>query len=1314
MMLYLNVFCRPWCGVPAVMQLKKRAHYFDLWIAGLVFVCAMSPVRAVDIAPGTLASAITQDSTLLAGQTYQVSGDVTVNSGITLTIQAGARVEFDSGTRLTVNGVLSVLGGVSNKVTFTSSLASPAKGSWYGIVIGPGATGVVIDHAIIEWANRGIYFDQTDGAVHHSVIQNNSFGIYVGYGASPQVTQSNAIINNTYGVYVRGNGNASQNPNPMVTSNSLYGNSNYDYYAYYFGNAASVTLDASNNWWGTMDILAMASKIYDNAEQPYWSPMINFLPFQGSEGGASTNGSGLSGAWDGTPLVNGQVYDVVDDFTVPQGSTLTIPSGVTFRVYGANTEIRINGSLNIQGTAAEPVIFTSNKTNPAKNSWSGLVIGPDATNVLIDYAVIEWASRGIAFDQSTGAVHHSVIQNNMHGIYVGYGASPQITQGNTITGNTYGVYVAGSGNASQNPNPVVTSNSLYGNSNYDYYAYYLGNAASVTLDASNNWWGTTDILAIAAKIYDNAEQSVWSPMVNFLPFQGSEGGASINGSGLSGAWDGTPLVSGQVYDVVDDFTVPQGSTLTIPAGTTFRVYGANTEIRIDGSLNIQGTAAEPVIFTSNKTNPAKNSWSGLVIGPDATNVLIDYAVIEWANRGIFFDQTDGAVHHSVIQNNSFGIYVGYGASPQITQGNTITNNTYGVYVRSNGNASQNPNPVVTSNSLYGNSNYDYYAYYLGNAASVTLDASNNWWGTTDILAIAAKIYDNAEQSVWSPMVNFLPFQGSEGGASTNGSGLSGAWDGTPLVSGQVYDVIDDFTVPQGSALTIPAGTTFRVYGANTEIRINGSLNIQGTAAEPVIFTSNKTNPAKNSWSGLVIGPNATNVVIDYATIEWANRGIFFDQSTGAVHHSVIQNNSFGIYVGYGASPQITQGNTITNNTYGVYVRGNGNASQNPSPVVTGNSLYGNSNYDYYAYYLGNAASVTLDASNNWWGTTDVLAIATNIYDNAEQSVWSPVVGISPIRQSPPSPEQINYIVLNNVTLNQGAATFDSTLQGYFTLNSVSNPAGETVKGASRLVVSSSSLTVTNADGYTGNNEPFFIISASASFDLATGDTTPDMRIEFENVSTGLVYTLRFEVVDTDADTISDAYEAQVGTNPDDLTSMPQDLNSDGIPDVINNLVGTWHGPCRDLGGGEFAQDELVFTYRDVQRKTHTAHSADCQARWLTVNNAYTYSMSNIGNIATTGVEFDLKLDHVYVTPHELAVNESLNQFCTKQDFAVAVQNIADGVQCQGDVIYPNAGVIHYDRLKNNVSIQLGNKLDVINAVQRATEVDSASFNRTAQ
>ncbi len=68
---------------------------------------------------------------------------------------------------------------------------------------------------------------------------------------------------------------------------------------------------------------------------------------------------------------------------------------------------------------------------------------------------------------------------------------------------------------------------------------------------------------------------------------------------------------------------------------------------------------------------------------------------------------------------------------------------------------------------------------------------------------------------------------------------------------------------------------------------------------------------------------------------------------------------------------------------------------------SGHTVGHNHWYDLYSemfLFGGLASTITLDVTGNWWGTTDVAAISTKIYDNAENSA-APVVVFEPLQAS---------------------------------------------------------------------------------------------------------------------------------------------------------------------------------------------------------------------------------------------------------------------------------------------------------------------------
>ncbi len=78
------------------------------------------------------------------------------------------------------------------------------------------------------------------------------------------------------------------------------------------------------------------------------------------------------------------------------------------------------------------------------------------------------------------------------------------------------------------------------------------------------------------------------------------------------------------YSLTGALIVPNGITLTIPAGVTIKATGGTSAyiaIAQGGKLNVYGTAQEPVIMTSGAADPQAGDWGGLVIcGKAPTNV----------------------------------------------------------------------------------------------------------------------------------------------------------------------------------------------------------------------------------------------------------------------------------------------------------------------------------------------------------------------------------------------------------------------------------------------------------------------------------------------------------------------------------------------------------------------------------------------------------------------------------------------------------------------------------------------------------------------
>src|SRR5437588_7383054 len=106
--------------------------------------------------------------TMLANQTYTLSGDVTVNAGDTLLIQKGVTVKINNGANFIVKGILLSIGTKDAPITITdpskakttgasSAASDPAYvGGWGGIYCDKTCPLLVIKYTHLDFGGAGL------------------------------------------------------------------------------------------------------------------------------------------------------------------------------------------------------------------------------------------------------------------------------------------------------------------------------------------------------------------------------------------------------------------------------------------------------------------------------------------------------------------------------------------------------------------------------------------------------------------------------------------------------------------------------------------------------------------------------------------------------------------------------------------------------------------------------------------------------------------------------------------------------------------------------------------------------------------------------------------------------------------------------------------------------------------------------------------------------------------------------------------------------------------------------------------------------
>ncbi|GMN06918.1 hypothetical protein MTsPCn5_23070 [Croceitalea sp. MTPC5] len=99
---------------------------------------------------------------------------------------------------------------------------------------------------------------------------------------------------------------------------------------------------------------------------------------------------------------------------------------------------------------------------------------------------------------------------------------------------------------------------------------------------------------------------------------GEEPDPNVTAVNLSGVFTEDLTLDPNIeYTITGPVLMADGTTLTIPAGMTVRAQpvGVNAYIAIQqgAQINAMGTASEPIVLTSNASNPSSGDWGGLVI-----------------------------------------------------------------------------------------------------------------------------------------------------------------------------------------------------------------------------------------------------------------------------------------------------------------------------------------------------------------------------------------------------------------------------------------------------------------------------------------------------------------------------------------------------------------------------------------------------------------------------------------------------------------------------------------------------------------------------
>jgi RHS repeat-associated protein len=331
-------------------------------------------------------------------------------------------------------------------------------------------------------------------------------------------------------------------------------------------------------------------------------------------------------------------------------------------------------------------------------------------------------------------------------------------------------------------------------------------------------------------------------------------------------------------------TIQAGVTLKAEPGVQFKISG----MTVNGTLKVEGTAEEPVVFTGSKeATPGEWNCVGFKAGSGAS--VIDHAELNYGGSG------GGAT-----------FMVEGGSSPAITNSTIRKSASSAIKVEAGG------SPEIASNALLANSGTAI-SYIAASSAAGTVDIHDNFieGGTNGILVdipttgiVVGKSL--GANTVVGTTATALSYKGPDiPGNITGNTLIANSQNAITIAGGKVAtsSTWNDGGVPVNftSLITVASGVTLKITKGvllrpSSGMTVNGTLKVEGTAEEPVVFTGSK-EATPGEWNSINLETGSGASVIDHAELSYGGSGgggvVRIQGSSPTITNSTIRKSSSG-------------------------------------------------------------------------------------------------------------------------------------------------------------------------------------------------------------------------------------------------------------------------------------------------------------------------------------------------------------------------------------------------------------------------------------
>ena len=888
----------------------------------------------------TPASAITVQGTLYNNTRWTktmspviLAGDVTVNTGVTLTIDPGVVVQAASSdgqaggadrarVELIVMGTLRAIGSSTDKISFTG--ASKSKSSWYGIRVMTGGS-TVINYATIEYGSTcidnnnvvdlsdleikqcgtyGIYSRRGTTSISKAKLNNNRYGLYVTGGSKVTVQDSDIYRNTSYGVYVTSG-------DVKLSNCQIYRNSSYGVYASYSSSTTKLAIEfctiVYNSSYG----------IYANRGSSSAGAFKLDSTIVAKNAGTGSSGYEVYSANYGISCTNNLIWDSGGGTRYnrysPSCSTTVFYNPLFVDANKDDYRIYDRSPARFKGTGGGDIgakAWSTHKTNVLHGYLRADLSLPTGTHTVPGDLIVP---KGITLTLAPGAILRFKTTDDM------YGGSDNRRTELVVEGK-----LVAKGTSSQ--------------------------AITLQADSSSNsrsqWYGVRVVSGGTAELDFIKAKSATSFVYN-------TGSTTLNYSDVS----------------YSDYAVNnRGGSVTV---NTCKMYSGRY-----GLYNAGGKAS------INASKIYRNSSYGAYI--TSGDVTLSFTEIyRNSSYGVYASYSSSTTkvtmnHCTVANNSSYGIYVNRGSSSAgafkldstIVVRNAGTGSSgYEVY-------SANYGLSCTNNLIWDSGGGTRYNRYSPSCSTTVfynplfVDPNKDDY----------RIYDR------SP-ARFRATGGKDIGAQSwtthKTNVLHGYLRADLTLSAGTHSIPGDFLIPKGVTLTLSPGAVVRfktsddMYGglsnSKPELVIEGKLVAKGTSSQKITFQPDSSSSSRSQWYGVRILSGATaeiehpifkggdaclrnqgGLTLVDPSMSYCRYGLYNQGGTATITRGIFFSNQYGFYL-QGGKVVSTEPKIYSQTSYGIYLT-SGDLS------VSKAQIYRNSSYGVYASYSSSTTKAIIDHS----------------------------------------------------------------------------------------------------------------------------------------------------------------------------------------------------------------------------------------------------------------------------------------------------------------------------------------------------------------